>query len=125
MTEPTLRQQIAALTPKQRIELAAKVAGYQISWSVDDQYCWLAECYDGRVNTDDPWAPDFNLHDACSLALRLRLLISVSPITVYVQKNGRTTHSSYDGEVLVQQAYTRAVMDMAVLLGMTATGPME
>lgn len=102
------------------IELAAKVVGYELSWSADQSLCWLAQPYDGRLNTDDAWAPDRVLSDAASLAIALGLTVAVSDHAVHVSH--RTVHAMRAtfsfGEVdTCNEAYIRAVFYVATKMG--------
>ncbi|MBK5061769.1 hypothetical protein IQ290_16245 [Burkholderia sp. R-70199] len=61
------------MTPEYRelIKGAALAAGFSLVWADDGSMCWLAECYDGRQNTDDPWNPLVSDVDAFRLGIRL------------------------------------------------------
>ncbi|MFM0432334.1 hypothetical protein PQQ75_25210 [Paraburkholderia aspalathi] len=63
------------MTPedKELLVRAARAAGFALIWADDGAMCWLAECYDGRANTDDPWNPIANDVDAFRLGVRLEI----------------------------------------------------
>lgn len=57
------------MTPEEQglLELAASFVGWELTWADDRTMCWLKECYDGRMNVDDPWNPLRSGEDAFSL----------------------------------------------------------
>lgn len=56
------------------LELAARAAGYKLSWSYDNHCCWINEM---RHDFDVTWNPRDDDGDALRLAVKLRLDISV------------------------------------------------
>ncbi|EPK6799984.1 hypothetical protein [Pseudomonas aeruginosa] len=75
------------------LELAARAAGYKLSWSYDNHCCWINEM---RHDLDVTWNPLTDDGDALRLAVKLNLTVSVC---------GEFTKVSYGwGEGIIEYA---------------------
>lgn len=58
------------MNDRELLELAARAAGYKLSWSYDNHCCWINEM---RHDFDVTWNPLTDDGDALRLAVRLNL----------------------------------------------------
>ncbi|WP_154355118.1 hypothetical protein [Pseudomonas aeruginosa] len=62
------------MNDRELLELAARAAGYKLSWSYDNHCCWINEM---RHDFDVTWNPLTDDGDALRLAVKLGLLVDI------------------------------------------------
>ncbi|MEV1255324.1 hypothetical protein ABZQ86_26125 [Pseudomonas aeruginosa] len=101
------------------LELAARAAGYKLSWSYDNHCCWINEM---RHNFDVTWNPLTDDGDALRLSCLLR--VSVTHRVEEVRVANRHISAIYESVESDRPAATRrAIVRAAAEIGKSMTQP--
>ncbi|MFW0750131.1 hypothetical protein [Pseudomonas aeruginosa] len=113
------------MNDRELLELAARAAGYKLSWSYDNHCCWINEM---RHNFDVTWNPLTDDGDALRLAVKLDITIGPEHPDVVGKSLCRASWSNRNmslgeyGDGDKPSAYRRAIVRAAAEIGKSMGG---
>ncbi|HEJ6422180.1 TPA: hypothetical protein SL867_005050 [Pseudomonas aeruginosa] len=100
------------MNDRELLELAARAAGYKLSWSYDNHCCWINEM---RHDFDVTWNPLTDDGDALRLAVSTRLHKRLHEILTGPAY--RADALSYGEQCATRRAITRAAAEIGKSMG--------